>query len=177
MLISFIFVCVIGTLLHFTYEWSHHNKIVALFAAVNESTWEHIKICLTPTFIYSLVDGYLYGMNSNYFIAKFISLFSIIIVMPLIFYSYTAITKKSILIVDIVSFYVVVFISEFLFYKVLSISSLGFIPNYVGLIGIFIIFGTYMVGTLLPVKNFIFKDPISNKYGIKGHTEMEHHTH
>jgi len=27
---------------------------------------------------------------------------------------------------------------------------------------------------MLPMKNFLFKDPISKKYGIKGHTEMEH---
>ena len=25
-----------------------------------------------------------------------------------------------------------------------------------------------MVLTLLPIKNFLFKDPITNKYGIKG---------
>ena len=42
--IAIIFISVIGTLLHFMYEWSGHNKVVSLFAAVNESTWEHIKI-------------------------------------------------------------------------------------------------------------------------------------
>ena len=30
-----------------------------------------------------------------------------------------------------------------------------------------------MTATLLPFKNFMFKDPISNKYGIKGHTDMK----
>lgn len=43
MWISILIISVIGTLLHFLYEISHHNKYVALFAAVNESTWEHIK--------------------------------------------------------------------------------------------------------------------------------------
>ena len=38
MLIAIIIISVVGTLLHFTYEFSHHNKIMALFAAVNEST-------------------------------------------------------------------------------------------------------------------------------------------
>lgn len=50
-IIGIIFISIIGTLLHFMYEFSGHNKIVSLFAAVNESTWEHIKIALTPTFI------------------------------------------------------------------------------------------------------------------------------
>ena len=36
------------------------------------------------------------------------------------------------------------------------------------------VFGFYMVLTLLPIKNFLFKDPITNKYGIKGHSHHEH---
>ena len=35
----------------------------------------------------------------------------------------------------------------------------------------FILFGSYMVLTLLPVENFLFKDPLTNKYGYKGHSE------
>lgn len=27
----------VGSLLHFAYDWSGHNKVVAVFAAVNES--------------------------------------------------------------------------------------------------------------------------------------------
>lgn len=67
MWISILIISVIGTLLHFLYEISHHNKYVALFAAVNESTWEHIKIALTPTLLWSLYDGFVYGIESNYF--------------------------------------------------------------------------------------------------------------
>ena len=32
-----------------------------------------------------------------------------------------------------------------------------------------------MVATLMPLKRPIFKDPISKKYGIDGHTEMHKH--
>ena len=77
--IGIIFISLIGTLLHFMYEWSGHNKVVSLFAAVNESTWEHIKIALTPTFIWTLYDGAVYGLNQNYFIAKTASLLVIIL--------------------------------------------------------------------------------------------------
>ena len=87
-IIGIIFISIIGTLLHFMYEFSGHNKIVSLFAAVNESTWEHIKIALTPTFIWTLYDGAVYGMNENYFIAKTTSILVIIILIPLLFYAY-----------------------------------------------------------------------------------------
>lgn len=61
MWISIIVISVLGTLAHFLYEISHHNKITGLFTAVNESAWEHIKIALTPTILWSLLDGAFFG--------------------------------------------------------------------------------------------------------------------
>ena len=49
MTISIIFV--FGTAAHFMYDFLNHNKFVGLFCAVNESTWKHIKIALTPTIV------------------------------------------------------------------------------------------------------------------------------
>lgn len=43
-LFRFIFISVLGVLLHFTYEWSGDTAVVGLFSAVNESTWEHLKL-------------------------------------------------------------------------------------------------------------------------------------
>ena len=144
MLISIIVISLIGTLAHFLYDLSGHNKIVGLFASVNESTWEHIKIALTPTFLWSLLDGYLYGVNPNYFFAKFICLLSIIIVIPLIFYSYRLFVKKSIALVDISIFYVSIIISQVLFRYILELSPLDYIYNYLGCVGVFILFGSYL---------------------------------
>lgn len=66
--ISFLVISIIGTVLHFTYELSGHNKYVAIFSAVNESTWEHIKIGLSPMLLWGLFDGFKYGSNQNYFL-------------------------------------------------------------------------------------------------------------
>lgn len=174
MWISIIIICLVGTSLHFLYEVSHHNKYVALFAAVNESTWEHIKIALTPMLLYGLYDGFKYGMLDNYFIAKSMSLLVVIIIIPLIFYTYTKFTKKAILIIDIITFYIAIIGGQLTFKYFINLSSLNFIYSYLSVILLFIIFGFYMIATLLPFENFIFKDPISKKYGIKGHTDTEH---
>lgn len=93
-ILSIIVISVVGTIAHFVYELSHHNKIVGLFGAVNESTWEHIKIALTATILWSLVDGFMYGTNANYFLAKLLSLLMIIFLMPVLFYGYRFIFKK-----------------------------------------------------------------------------------
>ena len=41
-LIGFAFTGAVGTLLHFVYEWTGGNPLIAAFCAVNESTWEHM---------------------------------------------------------------------------------------------------------------------------------------
>lgn len=173
-IIGIIFIALIGTLLHFTYELSNHNKVVALFSAVNESTWEHIKIALTPTFIWTLYDGAVYGINNNYFIAKTASLLVIIFLIPILFYTYKIFTKKSKLPIDIIIFYITIITSSLVFKYILNLKDLPYYITYISLVLMFIIFGLYMTLTLLPIKNFLFKDPITNKYGLKGHSHHHH---
>ena len=175
--IGMITISLVGTLLHFMYEMSGHNKFVAIFAAVNESTWEHIKICMTPTILWSLYDGYIYGTNANYFIAKSLSLLMIIFLIPFLFYTYTAFTKKAILWVDIVCFYLVVVCSQLIFNYFVNLNSLPFIYSYLSCILLFIEISSYMFLTFNPLKHFIFEDPISHKYGLSGHTEMHGNKH
>ena len=114
-------------------------------------------------------------MNENYFIAKTASLLVIVILIPLIFYTYTFITKKAVLWFDIIYFYITIFCSQYLFNYIINMNSLGFIYQYIAVVLLFVLFGTYMVATLMPLKRPIFKDPISKKYGIDGHTEMHKH--
>ena len=163
---SIIFISLLDTLAHFIYDLSGQNKIIALFASVNESTWEHIKIALTPSFIWSLYDGFIFGQNPNYFIAKTASLLAIIILIPLIFYTYKSILRKSIAIIDISIFYIAVICSQIVFRYFINLPALGFKFEYLAAVGLFIIFGGYMVLTLQPLENFLFKDPINKKYGI-----------
>ena len=176
-IISIIVISVIGTMLHFFYDITKHNKFVGLFAAVNESTWEHVKIALTPTILWGLIDGYIYGINSNYFIAKFISLVTIIILIPLLFYSYKILFKKNSHFANVLIFYVVIICSQCLFRYLISIESVSYFIQYLSCVGIYVVLACYMIFTLMPVRNFLFKDPISNKYGFKGHTEIFHSSH
>ena len=162
-------ISVIGTIAHFLYDWSNHNKIVGLFAAVNESTWEHIKIALTPTLLYSLYDGYIYGTYKSYFFAKLISLLLVIILIPLIYYLYNLILKKDLFFINILIFYFTIFISQLVFYNLLKINNISFLTQYISCILLFILFGCYLLLTLLPLEIELFKDPITNKYGFKGH--------
>lgn len=171
LIISIVIISIVGTLSHFLYDLSNHNKFVGIFAAVNESTWEHIKIALTPTILWSLIDGYIYGIEDNYFLAKLVSLIVIIILMPILFYGHKWVAKKDYFVFDIATFYIVIIASQLSFYFLIQIDPIDFYFRYLSCVGVFIIFGCYMVLTLLPLKNFIFKDPLTNKYGYQAHSE------
>ena len=174
--IGIIIICMVGTLLHFTYEFSHHNKVVAIFSAVNESTWEHIKICMTPTILWSIYEIIHYGFNGNFLFAKSLCLLTIILLIPILFYSYTFFTKKAILVVDVICFFITVICSQLVFkYTInLNISNIFICLSIVLLIIEFI---AYFYLTFNPYKNFIFKDPITHKYGLDGHPCEHHHKH
>lgn len=165
-----IIISIAGTLAHFLYEWSHHNKILGLFTAVNESTWEHIKIALTPTIIWSLYDGFIYGSNPNYFYAKLLSLIVLVAFIPCVFYAYQKISSKPILFIDIATFYIAITLSQLTFYSILNLPAISYLFQFFSCVGLFIFFGCYMTLTLAPIKSIVFKDPITGKYGYRAHT-------
>ena len=167
-----IVISLVGTLAHFLYDLSHQNRVLGLFAAVNESTWEHIKIALTPTFLWSLYDGAIYGLNPNYFLAKLASLLIIVFFIPFVFYSYKRITKHSVLLVDIATFYIAIILSQLAFYAIIKQPPIWPSFQYLSCLAVFVFFGAYMTLTLEPLKNIIFKDPITGKYGFRAHRDF-----
>ena len=55
-LAGFLAVSVLGTLAHFCYEWSGEKLLVGAFCAVNESTWEHMKLLFFPALLFTMVQ-------------------------------------------------------------------------------------------------------------------------
>lgn len=162
-----IFIITFGVLGHFIYAWSNRNYLVGYFAAVNESVWEHIKLVIGPTFLWGLFEIHFYLGNDNLWFAKFISLLVMCFLIPILFYSYTKITKRAILIVDIVSYILTIIIGEIIFNYMINMES-NIITFHIGIIGLIIIFIKYMTSTYTPGKSDLYKSPTNNKYGIDG---------
>lgn len=68
--IRYILVCALGVLLHFLYNLSDNNPIVGLFSAVNESTFEHLKLIFFPMFFLTLWDIFKLKKLDNDFLVK-----------------------------------------------------------------------------------------------------------
>lgn len=109
---------VLGTLSHFFYQWLHENMLVGLFSPVNESVWEHLKLLFFPALTYMLIEQKVMGKAMPGLFGKNLQgLFAGLLVMPLLFYGYTAFSGKSILWVDIGIFCVCVLLTFLLPYK------------------------------------------------------------
>lgn len=165
-ILGFIFVAILGTLSHFFYNWSGNNKVVGIIFPANESTWEHLKLAIFPTIIY-FIFGLIYIKNQNYLFAFFVTLILPMILIPAIFYTYTAFVKNSILIVDILSYYLSIFIAFLICYKILCLPKLHVVFNIVAIIGLTLIFICYLTFTLNPPEIFLFRDSVTGHYGLK----------
>lgn len=164
-IVSAIFVCVLGTLLHFTYEFFGENMLVASFSAVNESVWEHLKLLFFPM-LFTTIIGYFYiGKNApNFLCSKLFGIITSILFIIIFFYTYTGIIGESIVFIDIASFFVAVLLGEYLAYKFMT-SNLR-CNNIIVTIILVSILICFIVFTYFTPNIGIFKDPVTNQYGI-----------
>ncbi len=169
-LIEGLVISILGSILHFTYAWSGRNKLVAIFSAVNESTWEHIKLALSGIFACTLVDVWWLGENPNYWFAKSMSFLVPVLVIPVLFYGYRAVLKvKSCLPIDITIFFIASFASSAAFVGMLELAPMGEAGEIASMIISTIVLAMYLSLTRFPLHNFLFRDPVTGKYGYDGH--------
>ena len=89
-MIGFIFTGIGGTLLHFLYDWTGQNPVVGAFSAVNESIWEHMKLLFFPMLLFSLIEYKRVGKHyPNFWCAKVIGTALGLMVIPVMYYTYT----------------------------------------------------------------------------------------
>ncbi len=163
-----IFTWILGTLLHFTYEWFGGNNIVGLFSATNESTWEHLKLSFFPMTIFSIIEGiFLYKDSNNYVESKSIAIFLTILLITGIFYTYTGVLGTNFAFIDILSFYISVAIGEWIAYRIMIKKEESTIVTKVlsGIIVLFLLI-CFIAFTFNPPEVNYFKDPITNEYGV-----------
>ena len=163
---SFICVSIVGTLFHFLYEFSGDNLIIASFAPVNESTWEHLKLIFFPMLVSSIIGYFIIGKeNSNYICSRTKGILVGMAFIIVFFYTYTGIIGKNIDFLNIISFFIAVFLGEFVSFK--SIVSKEKKCNITLAVYILVFFlMCFVIFTYITPKFGIFKDPLTGTYGV-----------
>ncbi len=162
-----VFIIILGSILHFTFELSGNQPVVGVFSAVNESVWEHLKLAFWPALLFGLIEFIpLRRMANNFVFAKTAGIYLMIAVIPSIFYTYTALTGKSILVIDVGSFVVAVVLGQLLSYKLLTIRQFPSWVTWVSLVFYALLAALFVVFTFYPPQTSIFLDPESGTYGF-----------
>jgi len=100
-----IFSVVLGSILHFVYEWSGFYPFFGLIGSVNESVWEHLKLLYWPFLISFVAELWAYGNNtSGYFSAKAAGITSGMFFIVNAFYTYSGVIGKTFLLIDVMLF-------------------------------------------------------------------------
>ncbi|NLJ31027.1 MAG: hypothetical protein GX424_05420 [Clostridiales bacterium] len=164
----FVFTVILGSFLHFTYRWSGNNPAVGIISPVNESPWEHLKLLFVPTVFFSALEYFAVGKEFPDFIAAkaWGMLFGMLLIL-VIFYTYTGMIGEHYLWADILTF--LIGAAAACFYPVRLIPKLRFCGNmnWAGLAGLAAVFLCFAVFTFSPPQIPLFWDPVAKNYGAR----------
>lgn len=167
-LTGFVFITILGTLLHFCFEWSGRFVPLALFCSVNESVWEHLKLGFWPCLFYALMEYLVWGKGEKSFIAaKVLSLYIIPLSITFLFYSYTALTGSHNLIMDISIFVLSVAAAQYASYRILTSGVDLSAFNKAAPVLLLLIVLAFSLFTFYPPKLQLFIDPRTGSSGIQ----------
>lgn len=113
-----LFVLVFGSLSHMVYEWFGKLRFLGYFFPINESIWEHMKLCFFPTLLYSFSINEKWKaqypcITSALLAGILLGTFSI----PVMFYTYSGILGYHSTFIDISIFVVSVLLTFAAAYK------------------------------------------------------------
>ena len=166
-IIGAVFALIIGTLLHFTYEWSGENPVVGIFSAVNESTWEHLKLLFVPVALFAVLEYFEYGKQiPNFVPVKVLSILLGMSTIIIAYYTYTCIVGQNYLWVDIGIFILGVLAAYWFSYRFLQTEFLTSECSVrLGWIGLLLLAFCFVFFTFCPPRIELFLDPVTGTYG------------
>lgn len=155
-----------GTLLHFLYDWLEKPIWIAPLSAVNESTWEHMKLIFWPMLIFAIVQSFFFKEREDFWCVKLRGILLALVLIPVLFYTYNGVIGKSPDLLNIAIFFVSASISYIYETRLLQDDKLRCNSPRLALAALFAIAVLFIVFTFFTPSISIFEDPITGTYGI-----------
>ena len=165
LIVSFIIISIIGTLLHFTHGWLDKGLTLHFFSAVNESTWEHMKMLVAPTILVGILQyvfldkGYI-----NFFNSILILLIIELVTMPLLYETLKKLVKKVPFPITILIFFLSIIFGLTAEYLILT-NGVVIFPEVWSFVLVLLIVSLFGIFSYSPPRSLLFKDPITGRYG------------
>ena len=164
---GFLFAGIAGTLLHFLFDWTGGSAVAALFSAVNESVWEHMKLLYYPMVIFAAIEYFAWGKEmENFWCMKLLGLLLGLSLIPVLYYTYTGLLGVNADWFNIAIFFISAAVA---FYVETKLFQRGFscALGRKASVAIIVLLGVlFVVFTFLPPHIPFFQDPQNGSFGF-----------
>jgi hypothetical protein len=158
-IIGFLFTSILGTALHFLFNFTGGQLWAAPLSAVNESVWEHMKLIFIPMFLFSLTSPVDWCI-------KLLTVWLAMLLIPVLYYTYTGILGRSFTIVDIGIFFLAAGIAYRMEAKLFQSQWTCPLPSGIALALLLLTALAFTILTFLPPQIPLFRDPVTGGYGL-----------
>jgi len=163
------FVCtgVLGTLLHFLFDWTGGSLSAALFSAVNESIWEHMKLLFYPMVLFAWIEYMAWGREvDSFWCVKLRGILTGLLLIPVLYYTYTGSLGVSVDWLNITIFFLAAMVVYRLETRLLESGKACRLPGWAGVLGLLLLALVFTAATFFPPQIPLFRDPVTGTYGF-----------
>lgn len=162
-----LFTYIAGHVLQQCYAFSNGAAWAILFASVNQSTWEHVKLFSMPYILWGFIELAALRLSLRRFVvAKVTGLFLLSALIILFFSVYSSMVGASYFILDVLSIFACVGIAHLLSYKlVLSGGNVDWLFS-IAVSALVLFLSMYITFTVKPPHFRLFEDPATQLYGL-----------
>ena len=164
---GFVFTAVFGTLLHFLYGLTGGSLLTAPFAAVNESTWEHMKLMYFPMLVFALIQSRFFRERRDHWCIKLAGILTGVLLIPVLFYTLRGILGDTPDWLNITIFFVAAAVAYFLEARLLKRDDVRCGYPRLAFAGICLVGVLFVVFTFVTPRIPLFQDPVSGSYGVQ----------
>ena len=167
-MIGFIFTAILGTILHFLFDWTGGSAAAALISAVNESIWEHMKLLFYPMVAFACIEYRYWGRGKpSFWCVKLVGILAGLTLIPALYYSYTGILGVEADWFNITIFFLAAGYAHWLESRLLRKDRVCRLPKAVAVALIVLISLLFTVFTFRTPEIPFFRDPQTGTYGFQ----------
>lgn len=165
---GFLFTAVLGAALHFTFAWGGGQQVLAAFSAVNESTWEHMKLLFFPVFLFSVAQLWALGRTyPNFLAVRAAAVLTGLALIPALFYTYTGVLGFHVLWADIAVFLLADLGMFYLEFRLLGTHRCAERwQQLAGLAVLWLLAFLFVYCTFRPPRLGLWRDPVTGLFGV-----------
>ena len=150
----------LGTILHFLFDWTG-SFALAPVSAVNESTWEHMKILFFPMLLFAAVQSPFFRTEFlGFWWIKLIGILAGVLAVPVLFYTANGVFGKTPDWVNILFFFIAAGIGYLLEYH-LFVNDFAPARSWVAVLLLIAVAVAFIAFTFNPPRLPIFQDPLT----------------